>query len=67
MCADKTDEKPAYNELYHDHQPVVVAPDIKHIVLVADVISIGKIGSYVSKVMPVCILNYLIPPLKSNP
>lgn len=47
MSADKSDEKAANSELYHNDKSIVVAPDVKYVVLVTYIISIWEIDSYI--------------------
>ena len=43
MSADETDEYSTYREFYHYYQAVIITFDIKYIVLVANIVSSGKI------------------------
>ena len=45
MCADKSNEKSAYGEFYHNDQSVVVSSDVEDIVLIAHIVGIREVGS----------------------
>lgn len=53
MGADKPDVNPFYCKLDYDYKSVVITFDIKHIVLIADIISAVKTFLYICKVFPV--------------
>ena len=53
MSTDKPDVNPFYCKLDYDYKSVVVAFDIKHIVLVTDIVNAVKTFLYICKVFPV--------------
>lgn len=65
MSADETDEYSTYREFYHYYKAVIITFDIKYIVLVANIVSSGKILTNLRKIMPLSLLGDVIPPFQS--
>lgn len=53
MCSDETDIHPLDCELYHDYQPMVVTPDIEHIMLIPHIVNAVEILLDIGKTGPV--------------
>ena len=47
MCTHKSDEYMPDGELYNHHKSIFVAPDVKDIMLVSNIVSCGKINLYI--------------------
>lgn len=61
MCPDKSNVYPLDCKLDNNYKTMVVASDIKHIMLVADIIHAVEISLYIGKVFPTCHLYNLHP------
>ena len=66
MRSDKSYEKSAYGKLDDNYQSIVVAPNIKNVMLVTYVISIREIYPNIREIVPLCIFCNLVPSLQCN-
>ena len=66
MGADKPNINTSHCEFYNDDQPVIVAPNIENIVLIACIVSGRKVDFYIRQIFPFGLQRNMIPTLKGN-
>lgn len=64
MSADETYENIPHHKFNNDNQPILVATDVKNIMLVPDIVNHSKIHPHFRERMPLCLLNGMIPTFK---
>ena len=64
MSADETYENIPHHKFNNDNQPILVATDVKNIMLVPDIVNRSKIHPHFRERMPLCLLNGMIPTFK---
>jgi hypothetical protein len=61
VSSDETDEDSAYREFYHHYQTVIIAFDVKDIMLIAYIVGCREILSNLRQIMPLGLLGDVIP------
>ena len=64
MCTHKSDENMPDCELDNHHKSIFVAPDVKDIMLVSNVVCCREVSLYIRQVLPLCLLCDVIPSFK---
>lgn len=67
MSADETYENITHHKLNNHNQPILVAADVKNIMLVPNIVNRSKEHPHFRERMPLCLLNGMVPTLKWYP
>lgn len=67
MSADETYENIPHHKLNNYNQPILVAADVKNIMLVPNIVNRSKEHPHFRERMPLCLLNGMVPTLKWYP
>ena len=67
MSADETYENITHHKLNNYNQPILVAADVKNIMLVPNIVNRSKEHPHFRERMPLCLLNGMAPTLKWYP
>ena len=67
MSADETYENITHHKLNNYNQPILVAADVKNIMLVPNIVNRSKEHPHFRERMPLCLLNGMVPTLKWYP
>ena len=66
MSTHKSDEDMPYCEFYDHYQTILIAPDVKDIMLAPNVVCCGEICLYIRQVLPLCLFCDVIPSFKCS-
>ena len=66
MSTHKSDEYMSYCELYDHYQTIFIAPDVKDIMLVPNVVCCGEVCLYIRQILPFCLFCDVIPSFKCS-
>ena len=67
MSSDETYENITHHNLNNYNQPILVAADVKNIMLVPNIVNRSKEHPHFRERMPLCLLNGMVPTLKWYP
>lgn len=67
MSADETYENITHHKYNNYNQPILVAADVKNIILVPNIVNRSKEHPHFRERMPLCLLNGMVPTLKWYP
>ena len=66
MSTHKSDEDMPNCELHNYHKSIFIAPDVKDIMLVSNVICCREVCLYIRQVLPFCLFCDVIPSFKCS-
>ena len=66
MSTHKSDENMPDCELYDHNKPIFVAPNVKDIMLIPNVVCCGEVCLYIRQVLPLCLFCDVIPSFKCS-
>ena len=66
MSTHKSDEDMPDCEFYDHYKSIFIAPDVKDIMLVSNVVCCGEICLYIRQVLPFCLFCDVIPSFKCS-
>ena len=64
MCTHKSDEYMPDCELHDHYQTIFIAPDVKDIMLIPNIVCRREICLYVRQILPLCLFCDVIPSFK---
>ena len=65
MRTHKSNKDMSDCELYNHNQTIFVAPDIKDIMLIPNIVCCGEVSLYIRQVLPFCLFSDVIPSFES--
>ena len=66
MCSDKSNKHILNRKLDYHYQPIIISTDIKHIMLITNIIRSREIAPNICECIPSSLFSYIIPALKSH-
>ncbi len=61
MCTDKSYINPFYRKFYNNHQTMVVATNIKHIMLITNIVHTIETSFHICEIVPIGSFDYTKP------
>ena len=66
MSTHKSDENMPDCELYDHNKAIFVAPNVKNIMLITNIVCCGEVCLYIRQVLPLCLFCDVIPSFKCS-